>query len=107
MTVQTADVTAAIAAMLEEGQTPVVTSDVNGDLLGGMTVSLGDMYTDMKDRITHFYITLFRLFFSRNPISYRLYHIAYMPIKNQSHNNMNGPFLVKIGSLGTDKICQN
>jgi len=45
---QTADVTAAISSMLEAGQTPVITSDVNSELLGGMTVSLGDMYTDMK-----------------------------------------------------------
>ena len=40
--------------MLEAGQTPVITSDVNSELLGGMTVSLGDMYTDMKDMIKYF-----------------------------------------------------
>merc|ERR1712130_581492 len=45
---QTADVAAAVSSMLGEGQTPVITSSVEKDLLGGMTVSLGDKYTDMK-----------------------------------------------------------
>jgi len=45
---QKGDVAEAIASMLGEGQHPVITSSVEADLLGGMTVSIGDKYVDMK-----------------------------------------------------------
>jgi len=45
---QTAEVSAAVSSMLGAGHSPVITSSVDSDLLGGMTVALGDKYTDMK-----------------------------------------------------------
>jgi F0F1-type ATP synthase delta subunit len=39
--------------MLGGGQIPVITSSVDAELMGGLTVSIGDQYSDMKER---FYI---------------------------------------------------
>ncbi|CAG5091645.1 Oidioi.mRNA.OKI2018_I69.PAR.g13179.t1.cds [Oikopleura dioica] len=44
---QKAEVAEAVASMLGN-QTPVISSSVDSSLLGGMTVALGDKYTDMK-----------------------------------------------------------
>ena len=37
--------------MLGAKQNPVITSSVDSELLGGMTVSIGDKYTDMKEHV--------------------------------------------------------
>merc|ERR1711934_352268 len=44
---QKSEVAEAVASMLGN-QTPVISSSVDSSLLGGMTVALGDKYTDMK-----------------------------------------------------------
>lgn len=44
---QKSEVAEAVASMLGN-QTPVISSTVDSSLLGGMTVALGDKYTDMK-----------------------------------------------------------
>jgi len=45
---QKGDVAEAVASMLGADQTPTITSSVDADLLGGMTVAIGDKYVDMK-----------------------------------------------------------
>lgn len=45
---QQADVAAAINGQLEAGQSAKITTAVDAELMGGMTVSIGDKYTEMK-----------------------------------------------------------
>ena len=45
---QQADVAAAINAQLGEGQTACISTSVDSDLMGGLTVAIGDKYTEMK-----------------------------------------------------------
>merc|ERR1712080_605750 len=47
-TSQKAEVAESIAGLLGEGQHAVIDSSVNADLRGGMIVSIGDKYTEMK-----------------------------------------------------------
>merc|ERR1711868_126142 len=45
---QQADVADALQGMLEPGQTAQISTSVNPELMGGMVVSIGDKYTEMK-----------------------------------------------------------
>merc|ERR1711990_1088718 len=45
---QEADVAAAIAGLLKSGESADISVSVNPELLGGMIVSVGDKYTEMK-----------------------------------------------------------
>ena len=42
--------------MLEDGQTAEISTTVNPELMGGMIVSIGDKYTEMKENCLYFYI---------------------------------------------------
>merc|ERR1711862_276802 len=48
LTYQQADVADALQGMLEPGQTAQISTSVNQELMGGMVVSIGDKYTEMK-----------------------------------------------------------
>merc|ERR1711917_51924 len=45
---QQADVADALQGMLEPGQSAQISTSVNPELMGGMIVSIGDKYTEMK-----------------------------------------------------------
>ena len=45
---QQGDVAAAVNAQLGAGQTAAITTSVDAELMGGLTVSIGDKYTEMK-----------------------------------------------------------
>merc|ERR1712156_319408 len=46
--IKQADVADALQGMLEPGQSAQITTSVNPELMGGMVVSIGDKYTEMK-----------------------------------------------------------
>merc|ERR1712137_596488 len=45
---EVAEVADALQGMLEPGQTAQISTSVNPELMGGMVVSIGDKYTEMK-----------------------------------------------------------
>lgn len=52
--------------MLEAGQSAQISTSVNPELMGGMIVSIGDKYTEMKENVIQSFYAYYTISQARN-----------------------------------------